>query len=145
LQKAQRTSPARCPICGRIGMDDCERDDCTWQQWCDGTPVTAKQRADGAAWAEAMKPILPSGRLPMAGDVQKTSARSPRTSEDDEFPAAWVDAITRDDEACILDAIRRQNQCTDTVCVYSAPHCVCGLRFREITGRGVGQEAGNAE
>lgn len=55
---AHSTRPARCPICGRIGMDDCERDDCTWQQWSDGAPVTAKQRADGAAWAEAMNAYL---------------------------------------------------------------------------------------
>lgn len=75
-------------------------------------------------------------------DQRKTTDRSPRTNDDDEFPAAWVDAITRDDEACILDAIRQEQGCTETVCVYSAPHCVCGLRFREITGRGVGQEAG---
>lgn len=44
----------KCPACGYVGMDNCERADCSWDQWDDGTKVTAKQRADGAAFAHAI-------------------------------------------------------------------------------------------
>ncbi len=47
----QRTAPARCPKCNRVGMDECQHADCTWDQWDDGSPVTEKQKADGAAFA----------------------------------------------------------------------------------------------
>lgn len=56
------TSAARCPDCGAIGMDYCERVKCSWDQWNDGTRVTAKQRADGAAFAEAMNAWLAARR-----------------------------------------------------------------------------------
>lgn len=51
-------TPARCPKCGRIGMDDCELSSCTWEQWSDGTPVTPEQKAAGAAWADGMNAWL---------------------------------------------------------------------------------------
>jgi hypothetical protein len=44
----------RCPRCGAIGMDDCENATCDWDQWNDGTRVTAKQRSDGDAFADAI-------------------------------------------------------------------------------------------
>lgn len=53
---------ARCPDCGAIGMDDCERVRCTWDQWDDGTRVTAKQRADGAAFADRINAHLAAQR-----------------------------------------------------------------------------------
>ncbi len=48
----------RCPICGAVGMDDCERVTCRWDQWNDGTRVTAKQRSDGAEFAERVNAWL---------------------------------------------------------------------------------------
>ena len=50
--------PRRCPECGAIGMDNCERVTCSWDQYDDGTRVTAKQRADGAAFADAVNTWL---------------------------------------------------------------------------------------
>jgi hypothetical protein len=52
----------RCPECGAIGMDDCERVTCRWDQWNDGTRVTAKQRADGAAFADSLNRWLAARR-----------------------------------------------------------------------------------
>lgn len=49
---------ARCPDCGAIGMDNCERAKCDWDQWDDGTRVTDKQRADGADFAKAMNALI---------------------------------------------------------------------------------------
>lgn len=54
--------PAHCPDCGAVGMDNCERARCTWDQWDDGTRVTAKQRADGAAFADKMNAYLAAKR-----------------------------------------------------------------------------------
>jgi hypothetical protein len=48
----------RCPDCGAIGMDNCERVTCRWDQWDDGTRVTKKQRADGKAFADAVNAYL---------------------------------------------------------------------------------------
>jgi hypothetical protein len=56
-----QTTP-RCPECGAIGMDNCERVTCRWDQWNDGTRVTAKQRADGFAFAEKMNAWLEARR-----------------------------------------------------------------------------------
>lgn len=49
---------ARCPVCGSVGMDECERASCTWDQWQDGSRVTAKQRADGRAFAEEINALI---------------------------------------------------------------------------------------
>lgn len=48
----------RCPDCGAVGMDNCERVTCRWDQWNDGTRVTAKQRADGEAFADRINAAL---------------------------------------------------------------------------------------
>ena len=48
----------RCPVCGSIGMDNCERVMCSWDRWDDGTRVTAKQREDGAAFAHRVNAWL---------------------------------------------------------------------------------------
>lgn len=61
-QLAQPQTTARCPDCGAIGMDDCERARCTWDQWDDGTRVTAKQRADGAAFSIKLNALLAKTR-----------------------------------------------------------------------------------
>ena len=52
----------RCPECGAVGFDDCERVSCTWDQWDDGTKVTAKQREDGAKFADAINAQLAEQR-----------------------------------------------------------------------------------
>lgn len=54
--------PAKCPDCGSVGMDDCERALCSWDQWDDGTRVTAKQRADGAAFSDRLNALLAAER-----------------------------------------------------------------------------------
>lgn len=48
----------RCPECDRAGFDDCERLTCKWDRWNDGTRVTARQRADGAAFASKINDYL---------------------------------------------------------------------------------------
>ena len=53
---------ARYPECSAIGMDNCERVTCCWDQWDDRTRVTAKQRADGRAFAEKFNAFLESRR-----------------------------------------------------------------------------------
>jgi hypothetical protein len=58
----QTQTTARCPDCGRVGFDDCERASCRWDQWNDGTRVTAKQRADGFVFAEKMNAYLEKRR-----------------------------------------------------------------------------------
>ena len=58
-----QTTPERCPDCGAIGMDNCERVTCSWDQWDDGSRVTAKQRADGWAFAERMNAWLAKREL----------------------------------------------------------------------------------
>ena len=52
----------RCPKCGMVGMDNCERVSCEWDQWDDGTRVTAKQRAEGAAFADRVNAWLDRNR-----------------------------------------------------------------------------------
>lgn len=49
---------ARCPDCGAVGMDYCERASCAWDQWGDGTRVTMQQQADGAAFGDKMNAFL---------------------------------------------------------------------------------------
>jgi hypothetical protein len=49
---------AHCPDCGAVGMDNCERVTCRWDQWDDGTRVTEKQRSDGAKFADAVNAYL---------------------------------------------------------------------------------------
>ncbi len=74
MADAQTTiSPARCPDCGSIGKDDCERVTCRWDQWHDGTRVTQKQRDDGRRFADAMNVLLakrqPSQQPPIRGAI----------------------------------------------------------------------------
>lgn len=52
----------RCPDCGAVGMDNCERISCKWDQWDDGTKVTAKQRTDGAAFADGLNARIAAQR-----------------------------------------------------------------------------------
>ena len=58
LQMTEQQTAPRCLRCGQVGMDDCEVASCTWEQWSDGTPVTAKQQADGAAFADRVNDWL---------------------------------------------------------------------------------------
>jgi hypothetical protein len=51
-----------CPDCGSIGMDNCERAACQWDQWDDGTRVTAKQRSAGAAFADKINTYIVARR-----------------------------------------------------------------------------------